>query len=124
MSLVLQVKDLVSSGQLTFVNGGWVQHDEATSHFSMMIDQTTRGHDFLLREFNFTPSIAWQIDPFGHSSTQVCMLVLNYKGWEQPPGTTTPRTPSCTPPILRLIMANYVGMLRTCFVLQTFALYT
>lgn len=74
---VLQVKDLVSRGQLTFVNGGWVQHDEATSHFSMMTDQTTRGHDFLLRTFNFTPSIAWQIDPFGHSNTQVRLRICS-----------------------------------------------
>lgn len=49
-----------------------MQHDEATSHFSMMIDQTTRGHDFLLQTFNVTPTVAWQIDPFGHSNTQVC----------------------------------------------------
>eukprot|EP00892_Ulva_mutabilis_P004205 jgi/Ulvmu1/2156/UM129_0016.1 len=69
-----KVKALVSGGQLTFVNGGWVQHDEATSHFSMMIDQTTRGHDFLLRTFNVTPTVAWQIDPFGHSNTQASLL--------------------------------------------------
>ena len=62
---------LVASGQLAFVNGGWVQHDEATTHYRDMIDQTTRGHDFLLRTFNVTPTVAWQIDPFGHSSTQV-----------------------------------------------------
>ena len=30
--------------QLEFVNGGYVQHDEATAHFVAMIDQTTRGH--------------------------------------------------------------------------------
>lgn len=35
---------LVSEGRLGFVNGGWVQHDEAAAHFVAMIDQTTRGH--------------------------------------------------------------------------------
>lgn len=30
--------------QLEFVNGGYVQHDEATAHYVGMIDQTTRGH--------------------------------------------------------------------------------
>ena len=38
------VKDLVAQGQLDFVNGGWVQHDEAAAHYVAMIDQTTRGH--------------------------------------------------------------------------------
>ncbi len=35
---------LVAEGQLDFVNGGYVQHDEATAHYVAMIDQTTRGH--------------------------------------------------------------------------------
>lgn len=30
--------------QLEFVNGGYVQHDEATAHYVAQIDQTTRGH--------------------------------------------------------------------------------
>ncbi len=38
------VKKLVADGQLEFVNGGFVQHDEAAAHFVAMIDQTTRGH--------------------------------------------------------------------------------
>lgn len=38
------VHHLVASGQLSFANGGYVQHDEAASHYVAMIDQTTRGH--------------------------------------------------------------------------------
>jgi alpha-mannosidase len=49
-------------------------HDEATSYYTDMIDQTTLGHRFLLNEFNFVPRIGWQIDPFGHSATQASLL--------------------------------------------------
>jgi len=63
------VRDLLARGRLIFVNGGWSMHDEASSHYLSMIDQTTLGHKFLLDEFGFVPRIGWQIDPFGHSST-------------------------------------------------------
>lgn len=46
------------------VNGGWCMHDEATPHFTAMVDQTRLGHAFLKQEFNVTPTIGWQIDPF------------------------------------------------------------
>lgn len=68
------VTRLVQDGQLEFVNGGYVQHDEATAHYVGMIDQTTRGHSFLKRTFGATPRVGWQIDPFGHSSTQAGLL--------------------------------------------------
>jgi alpha-mannosidase len=51
-----------------------VQHDEAAAHFVAMVDQTTRGHRFLKKELNHTASVGWQIDPFGHSSTQAGLL--------------------------------------------------
>lgn len=49
-------------------------HDEATTHYIGMIDQTTLGHDFLKQELGVIPSIGWQIDPFGHSATQGGLL--------------------------------------------------
>jgi alpha-mannosidase len=67
-------RQLVKSGQLEFVNGGWCMHDEATTHFIDMIDQTTLGHQFLLDEFGVIPQTGWQIDPFGHSATQAALL--------------------------------------------------
>ncbi|KAK9903926.1 hypothetical protein WJX75_000663 [Coccomyxa subellipsoidea] len=68
------VAQLVTNGQLDFVNGGYVQHDEAAAHYVAMIDQTTVGHQFLNRSFGFTPTIGWQIDPFGHSGTQASLM--------------------------------------------------
>ena len=47
------VRGLVASGQLDFVNGGWVQNDEATAHYVGMIDQTTRGHRSLFNRLIF-----------------------------------------------------------------------
>lgn len=63
------IREMIKSGQLGFVNGGWVMHDEASAHYVSMIDQTTMGHQFLLKELNYRPRVGWQIDPFGHSNT-------------------------------------------------------
>ncbi|KAK7290560.1 hypothetical protein RIF29_05068 [Crotalaria pallida] len=68
------VKQFVHSGQLEFINGGMCMHDEATTHYIDMIDQTTLGHRFLKEEFGVTPRIGWQIDPFGHSAVQAYLL--------------------------------------------------
>ncbi|KAL5564813.1 hypothetical protein UlMin_027977 [Ulmus minor] len=68
------VKKLVNSGQLELINGGMCMHDEAVAHYIDMIDQTTLGHRFIKREFNVTPRIGWQIDPFGHSAVQAYLL--------------------------------------------------
>ncbi|KAK9678088.1 hypothetical protein RND81_11G187100 [Saponaria officinalis] len=69
-----KVKELVNSGQLEFINGGWCMHDEATPHYIDLIDQTTLGHRFIKDEFNQTPRVGWQIDPFGHSAVQAYLL--------------------------------------------------
>ena len=68
------VRSLIQQGQLNFVNGGWCMHDEATTHFMGMIDQTTLGHDFLQKELGVIPKVGWQLDPFGHSATQASLL--------------------------------------------------
>lgn len=64
-----KVKKFVKNGQMTFANGGWVMHDEASSHYVSQVDQTTLGHRFIKEEFDVAPRVGWQIDPFGHSST-------------------------------------------------------
>jgi len=37
------VRDLVSSGRLEFINGGWCMNDEATTHYVDIIDQMALG---------------------------------------------------------------------------------
>lgn len=63
-----------SQGRLEFANGGWVMHDEASAHYSDMLDQMSRGLRFLEDEFGYSPRVGWQIDPFGHSATQASLL--------------------------------------------------
>ena len=46
-----------------------VQHDEALPSVDMVIRQLEQGMDFLYEEFGVKQlNVAWQIDPFGHSS--------------------------------------------------------
>ena len=51
-------------------------HDEAATHYVGMVDQTTLGHRLLKQEFGElgVPTVAWQLDPFGHSATQAALL--------------------------------------------------
>lgn len=68
------VRQLIRRGQLEFINGGWCMHDEATTHYIDMIDQTTLGHRYLKDIFGVIPRVAWQLDPFGHSAVQGYLL--------------------------------------------------
>ncbi|EOD15755.1 alpha mannosidase [Emiliania huxleyi CCMP1516] len=67
---------LVQRRQLEFINGGWCMHDEASPLWTAMVDQTTRGHQFIFKHFGpeAAPKGTWQIDPFGHSNTQAWLL--------------------------------------------------
>lgn len=74
------VRRVVANGQLEFVGGGWVQNDEAASPVEVVLNQISEGHEYLLRQFNFVPTIAWQVDPFGHSSlTPTLFSQIGYK---------------------------------------------
>jgi alpha-mannosidase len=65
-----RVRDLVSTGQLEFVNGGWIASDEACPIYSEILHNIQVGHDFLARElFVSAPKVAWHMDSFGHSAT-------------------------------------------------------
>ncbi|KNC56371.1 alpha-mannosidase 2 [Thecamonas trahens ATCC 50062] len=62
------VEDLVASGQLEFVEGGWVQADEADTNYVSIMNHIAEGHAYLKAHFGVRPRFAYQIDPFGHSS--------------------------------------------------------
>ena len=69
-------------GQLEFILGGWSMNDEASTHYSAIIDQHTVGFDFLKSTFGECgiPKIGWQIDPFGHSREQASLFAQ--VGWQ------------------------------------------
>jgi hypothetical protein len=76
-----KIKQLVKDGRLDFANAGWVMNDEAAAHYQHIIDQMRLGMHFLKKELDYTPKIAWYIDPFGHSLTNA--YVLNKLGFDK-----------------------------------------
>ncbi|XP_077425885.1 lysosomal alpha-mannosidase [Vanacampus margaritifer] len=78
------VKQLVKQGRLEFVNGGWCMSDEATTHYSAVVDQMTMGLRFLNQTFGpcGRPRVAWHIDPFGHAREHASMFAqMGYDGF-------------------------------------------
>lgn len=60
---------LVKEGRLELLAGGWSSHDEACPTYEDFIANMMAGHQFILKEFGIQPRVGWQLDPFGHSST-------------------------------------------------------
>ncbi|CAD8109144.1 unnamed protein product [Paramecium sonneborni] len=76
------IKQLINNQQIEFLSGGWCMNDEATAYYEDIIDQMTLGHKFLLQNFNYTPSVGWQIDTFGHSHTQALFSsMMGFNAW-------------------------------------------
>lgn len=70
------VRNVINKGRLEFILAGWSMNDEASTHYSAIIDQHTLGFDFLKENFGEcgVPKIGWQIDPFGHSREQASIF--------------------------------------------------
>lgn len=58
---------MVKNNQIEFVNGAWVDNDEATPNFDDIINNMMIGHEFIKKTFGVYPKIGWDIDTFGHS---------------------------------------------------------
>jgi alpha-mannosidase len=56
--------------------------DEAVTHYDDIINNFIIGHEFLLKEIGTKPRVAWQIDPFGHSSAFPRLLAdMGFEAW-------------------------------------------
>lgn len=65
----VQLKKLLVNGQLEILSGGWVSVDEATTHYTAVLDQLIEGHLWIKDNLGITVNTSWSIDPFGYSLT-------------------------------------------------------
>ena len=64
-----KMKELIRSGNIEIVGGGYAQNDEALPDFEAVIRNIETGHKYLKETFGISQvKVAWQIDPFGHSA--------------------------------------------------------
>ncbi|XP_077992129.1 epididymis-specific alpha-mannosidase-like [Glandiceps talaboti] len=72
----LQVHQLVQNGQLEFIIGGQVMHDEAVSEYTADIEQLTEGHGSIYETFGVRPQFSWHVDPFGASAATPTLFAM------------------------------------------------
>ncbi|XP_041468534.1 epididymis-specific alpha-mannosidase-like [Lytechinus variegatus] len=71
-----QAQKFVSNGQMEFIIGGQVMHDEAVTELSAIIQQMTEGHAFIYETFGVRPQFGWHVDPFGASAATPTLFAL------------------------------------------------
>ena len=75
-------RSLVRDGRVDVVGGGWVSHDEAVTPVHLAAANFDAGADALravIGDADWRPTVAWQIDPFGHAaSTPTLLAHLGY----------------------------------------------
>ncbi|XP_050029482.1 lysosomal alpha-mannosidase-like [Dermacentor andersoni] len=71
-----RMRRLVDSGRLEPLGGGWVQPDEASCHYSALVDQLTLGMRWLQENLGDCgrPRAAWQLNTWGHSVELASLL--------------------------------------------------
>ena len=76
-------RSLVRDGRVDVVGGGWVSHDEAVTPVHLAAAQFDAGAAALravVGDDDWRPTVAWQIDPFGHAaSTPAVLAHLGYR---------------------------------------------
>lgn len=65
---------VVSNGQFEIVTGGWVMADETLTHYELLLDELSEGHDWLQRAIGAKPKVAFSVDAAGHSPVMSYML--------------------------------------------------
>ncbi|XP_077491670.1 lysosomal alpha-mannosidase-like [Amblyomma americanum] len=69
-------KKFVSEGRVELVSGGMVMNDEASTHYSDIVDQMTLGMRWINATFGACalPRAVWQLDTYGHSREQAALF--------------------------------------------------
>lgn len=74
------VKMLIKEGRLEITMGGWVGAEESTANYDDLIGNFVKGHQWIKKEFEITPTVGWNVDPFGH--TQANAAIFHDLGFE------------------------------------------
>ncbi|KAH6942206.1 hypothetical protein HPB50_001775 [Hyalomma asiaticum] len=69
-------RKFVAEGRVELVSGGMVMNDEATTHYSDILDQMTLGMRWINATFGACalPRAVWQLDSYGHSREQAALF--------------------------------------------------
>jgi lysosomal alpha-mannosidase len=60
---------LIENGQIEILGGGWSANDEACPYYEDIVENMTGGMQWIWENLGVVPKVGWQLDSFGHSST-------------------------------------------------------